>query len=181
MSDELNSDTKSKIKRFFNAKRNRWITGAFICALLGLMVWVSLAFLLPKSKPEQTVNDLATSTTKNLTNGKTGTAAKDLEAFVNSNASKDDKLSAYIFLALTYRTQGRNDDALKALSEAEGIQSDIGYSGFSLAATIYEEKGDKKTAVVYYERAIQSMKDSPEKSDDLYLDQYNKKVQELSK
>lgn len=155
----------------------------FLC----IVIFVVLLIFYPlikdfffRPKPKQSISQLAASTSKNLSKGKTETAIKDLEAFVNSDTSKEEKLSAYLFLAFSYGARENDEKALVYLKNAEEIKNDIGYSGYTLAASIYEKKGDKKQAVQYYEKAIKSMKDSSEKSDDIYIEQYSDKIKGLS-
>jgi tetratricopeptide (TPR) repeat protein len=153
-------------------------TGVIILLLIGFLSW---KFILRHDKPTSTksLQKTTADVSKNIQDHSYGKAQNDLESFIANTKDQQEKINAQINLATVYSLNGRLNDALALIQELEKNNNDLGYSAYTLAGGIYEKQGNKAEAKRYYEKAVTSMKQSAERSDDLYIKQYEAKINQL--
>lgn len=98
-------------------------------------------------------------------------------------ATSDSKEKALLYVRKAESLSGTGDNkaALEAALEAEKLHSDMGT--ITMIATLYGILDDKKSAALYYRKAVTYLEQNPsyEQSDRVNVDVYRQKAEELEK
>lgn len=142
--------------------------------LLTIKLW-------PKSKspPPKTIQKTFENSSKLMQRGQYNMAQKELQDYIQSSASDSDKRDAKMSLARVLVYKKEYDAALNLLLDLDKSGQDLGYTTYTTMVGLYEKKNDTQSAKKYVQKAIDSIKKSPEPTDDLYLPQYEEKLKDL--
>lgn len=149
----------SKLKKRIST-RKRWIIGITVLLLLvsGVVgVWFFLnSQKKPTSQQDQPLNQETHKTISNAqvlaSNGKVDAAKMAYDTAIKNTNDNSQKSILFSQKATLLFNKRLYDEALVAALQAESAQKDAAIESF--IAQIYEKKGDKQQAIVYYQKAI---------------------------
>jgi Tfp pilus assembly protein PilF len=117
---------------------------------------------------------------KELAANKLTQATSTLETYLSQPRPAAQKYEALAELGTIYMVNRHSDKALTTLQAAEAIRKDQTSSNVLLAmAVVYQSKGNKAQAVVYYKKAIARIKAVKGGADGLLIPQYEATIKIL--
>jgi len=123
------------------------------------------------------VTETIASAQKSVASGKASDAVKTIDNAIKLTTDVKSRSYLQLVKSTTYYNDGNYDGALDAALASEANNRDSNIE--QVIATIYEQKGDKKDAVNYYQKAIGLVdKSSPTGSSDIQY--YQNKIDYLN-
>lgn len=155
------------------SRRKKIIILLLLVLLLGAGILTAILISKPSKdkalKPTQ--EQIVNGSYDQINNQDFGAVEEDLTSEINTGIKDDERrYQAYANLGLSYIAQGKLDEALEALLEAENIkQEETAGDALAMIARIYASKGETETAINYFKKAIARLKATPENADDGFI------------
>ena len=157
-------------------KRRGIVIAAFFGALICVTMIVGTYYLVTKhqqSVKRSKVQSALLKTNANFAKQNYSGSEKDLSdalQYVTTDEQRYELLSSIGFSQYLQKKYDLSLTSLLAAEKIKGVQT--GSAQLDKIAMLYAKKGDKKTAAEYWRKAIQRVKDTPDKGDDLSITQF---------